>query len=123
MQLLLQYLCDSNPYACASSHVLAKTKMVEIAIEDNMIDCTTVERPSIESAETVSREAEEDTGDFEGGKLNEKDKKKLIKALKDHLCLWSTSHSEYKDKLKKVSASTALASHFSWNGWRKKWRG
>ena len=64
-----------------------------------MIDCTTLEqRPSIESAETVSREAEEDTGDFEGRKLREKDKKKLIEALKDHPCLWSTSHSEYKDK-------------------------
>lgn len=58
---------------------------IEENIEDNMIDCTTLEqRPSIESAETVSREAEEDKGNFEGGKLREKDKKKLIEALKDH---------------------------------------
>ena len=86
---------------------------IEENIEDNMIDCTTLEqRPSIESAETVSREAEGDKGNFEGGKLREKDKKKLIEALKDHQCLWSTSHSEYKDKLKKISASKALASRF-----------
>ena len=68
---------------------------IEGSIVDNMIDCTTLEQhPS-----------------REGGKLHEKDKK-LIEALKDHPCLGSTSHSEYKEKLKKVSASKALASRF-----------
>ena len=45
--------------------------------------------------------------------ISEKTKEALIASFKEYLCLWLTTHEEYKNKARKTEATSLLASKFN----------